>query len=224
MFVGHLGAALAAKTVEPRVPLGAYVAGGFGLDLLWPVFLLSGLETARVDPAASAFTPLRFVSYPWSHSLLMSVVWGGLAGLMTWRLAGHRRAALLVGLVVVSHWLLDCLTHVPDLPLWPGGPMAGLGLWNSIPGTFAVEGLMSGAAAAIYSRALPARDRAGRWAFWLLVATVGAIWASGPLSPPPPSIGAVIVVNLVLAPILLAWAAWIDRHRDPAGLWRGRVT
>jgi hypothetical protein len=216
MFVGHLAVALGAKTAEPRAPLAAYVAAAFGLDLLWPVFLLAGIETVRVHPGATAFTPLDFVSYPWSHSLLMSVAWGGLAAIVTSGISRNRRAALLIGLVVVSHWVLDWVTHVPDLPLWPRGPKMGLGLWNSTAATIAVEGLMLVAATVVYLRAMPARDRAGSWAFWLLIVTVTGIWISGPLSPPPPSVGAIIVVSLLLAPILPAWAAWIDRHRGPA--------
>jgi hypothetical protein len=215
MFVGHLAVALGAKTAQPRAPLAVYVAAAFGLDLLWPIFLLLGMERVRIQPGATAFTPLDFVSYPWSHSLLMSLAWAALATVVAARFAGTRGAALLIGLVVVSHWVLDWVTHIPDLPLWPGGPRAGLGLWDSIAATVAVEGLLIAAAAVAYARAMPARDRIGSWAFWLFILTVTAIWISGPFSPPPPSVNAVIAVTLLLAPILPAWAAWIDRHRGP---------
>lgn len=213
MFVGHLAVALGGKTVEPRVPLAAYVAGAFGLDLLWPAFLLAGIETVRIEPGATAFTPLVFVSYPWSHSLLMSVLWGGLAALLTARSSAGRRGARLIGLVVISHWVLDWITHVPDLPLWPGGPVFGLGLWKWTGATLVVEGLLFAAAIAIYSRAIPARDGTGTWAFWALVLTLTAVWISGPFSPPPPSVNAIIVVTLLLAVVLPAWSAVIDRHR-----------
>jgi membrane-bound metal-dependent hydrolase YbcI (DUF457 family) len=222
VFVGHLAVALGAKTVEPRAPLAVYVAAAFGLDLLWPVFLLAGIETVRVAPDATAFTPLDFVSYPWSHSLLMSAVWASLAALAAVKTLRVSRAAVAIGLAVGSHWILDWITHAPDLPLWPGGPRAGLGLWNSIPATLAVEGALFAIAVAFYARSTPARDAAGRWLFRLLVAIVTGIWISGPFSPPPPSVRAVIVVTLLLAPILPAWAAWIERHRrqPPARLER----
>jgi hypothetical protein len=213
MFVGHLAVALGGKTVEPRLSLAAYVAGAFGLDLLWPVFLLAGIEVVRIDPGASAFTPLAFVSYPWSHSLLMSVVWGGVAALIAARSPAGRRGALIIGAVVISHWVLDWVTHVPDLPLWPGGPKFGLGLWNSTPATLLVEGALFAAAIAIYSRAVPARDAAGKWSFRALVLLVTAVWISGPFSPPPPSVNAIIVVSLMVAAIFPLWAAFIDRHR-----------
>ena len=62
MFAGHLAVALGAKTAQPRAPLAAYVAAAYGLDLLWPVFLLMGMERVRIQPGATAFTPLDFVS------------------------------------------------------------------------------------------------------------------------------------------------------------------
>lgn len=217
MFAGHLGAALLAKSVEPRASLGVYVAAAYGLDMLWPVLLLGGVETVRIQPGATPFTPLVFVSYPWSHSLAMSAMGGGLAALAMTRVVSSRFASLAVGLVVVSHWFLDWITHVPDLPLWPGGPVEGLGLWRSTTATLLVEGAFFLAAIAAYVRGTRARDAAGRWAFWGFVVLVTLIWVSGPFSPPPPSVGAIIVVGIVGALLLPAWSAFIDRHRRPTG-------
>jgi hypothetical protein len=167
-----------------------------------------------VDASASAFTPLAFEHYPWSHSLSMAVIWGVIAGRIAASLLRQARAGAVVGLVVLSHWLLDFVTHVPDLPLWPGGPNVGLGLWNSIPGTYAVEGVLIAAAAAAYIRATRARRPAGTWALWGLLAFTGIIWAAGPVSPPPPDALAVAWVALALW-LLPPWAAWIDRNREP---------
>jgi uncharacterized membrane protein YoaK (UPF0700 family) len=103
------------------------------------------------------------------------------------------------------------------MPLWPGGPLVGLGLWHSVAATLVVEGVMLAVAVAAYTRAMPARDRTGTWAFvGLLVVCIGA-WISGPFSPPPPSVTAIVVVGLVMAVVLPLWAAWIDRHRRSAG-------
>lgn len=216
MFVGHLAVALGAKKVEPRVPLATLVAAAFGLDLLWPIFVLAGLETVRIQPGITAFTPLDFASYPWSHSLLMSAAWGVAAGTLAARLLNSRRVGLVVAAAVVSHWVLDLLTHRPDLPLWPGGPRVGLGLWNSVPGTLVVEGTMLAAAVAIYVRAAPARDAAGRWGFWGLVALLGTVWATGPISTPPPSSTAIGILGLSVAVLMVPWVMWIERHRS----WR----
>jgi hypothetical protein len=213
MFVGHLAVALVAKKSEPRVPLAALVAAVFGADFLWPVFLLLGLETVRIDPGNTAFTPLDFVSYPWSHSLAMDVAWGMLFGVIAASALRSRRAGVVVGLAFVSHWVLDFASHRPDMPLWPGGPVFGLGLWNSIPATLLVEGALFAAAIVIYSRGEPARDAVGRWAFWGLVVLCIGAWVSGPFSPPPPSVTAIATVTLVMAALFPPWAAWIDRHR-----------
>jgi membrane-bound metal-dependent hydrolase YbcI (DUF457 family) len=213
MFVGHLAVALGAKRAAPRVPLAALVAATYGLDLLWPMFLLAGLERVRIDAGNTAFTPLAFDHYPWTHSLLMAAVWSSLAGLAASSWLRSRCAGLIVGATVVSHWLLDFVTHRPDLPLWPGGPKAGLSLWQSVAGTLVVEGVLLAAGVALYRRRFSARDATGRWAFWGLVGFTGVIWLSGPWAAPPPSASAVAAVALALW-LFPVWAAWIERHRE----------
>jgi len=188
MFVGHTAVALVAKSREPRASLALLVAAAFGLDLLWPVFLLTGLERVRIDPGNTKFTPLAFESYPWSHSLVMTVVWGllGLVGVCVWK--GSRSTQVLVLLLVVSHWVLDYVSHRPDLPLWPGdSPMFGLGLWNSVSGTLVVEGAMLAAGVFLYLHGTKALDRVGSLGFWLLIGLSTMMWAGQPWSAPPPS-------------------------------------
>jgi hypothetical protein len=213
VFVGHLAAALGAKRVEPRLPLAALVGAAFGLDILWPIFLLAGVEVVRVDPGNTAFTPLDFASYPWSHSLLLALAWGGLAGWVAARRQGAARTGVVLAALVVSHWVLDVIAHRPDLPIWPGGPVAGLGLWHSVPATFAVEGALLVAGLAVYMGVAPARDRIGRWALAALVAVMAAIWISGPYAPPPPSVQAIAIVCLAGGVVFPLWAHWIERHR-----------
>jgi hypothetical protein len=210
MFVGHLAVALAAKAVAPSRSLGMLIGAAFALDLLWPVLLLMGLERVVIDPGITAFTPLRFENYPWSHSLLLAAVWGVAVGLPARR---DRAGALTLGALVVSHWVLDFVTHRPDLPLWPGGPLAGLGLWNSVPWTFAAEGALLATGLAIYLRATRARGRAGVWSLWSLVGLCTVIWASGPFSSPPPNATAIAIVGLAMW-LFPLWGAWIDRGRE----------
>lgn len=213
MFVGHLAVALGARRAEPRAPLAALIAAAYGLDLVWPVFLLAGIESVRIEPGNTAFTPLNFVHYPWSHSLSMAVIWGIAAGRVAAAVLKSARVGLVIGLTVVSHWVLDFVSHRPDLPLYPGGTLVGLGLWNSIPATFAVEGLLFVAAIAYYRRGVHPRDRQGQWAFWSLIVLCGLIWGSGPWSPPPPSVTAIAIVGLVMAVVFPAWGIWIDRRQ-----------
>lgn len=190
------------------------MGASFGLDLLWPVLLLAGFEVVRVDPGNTAFTPLAFESYPWSHSLVMVGAWAILAGALAWRRLGAKNAGILVGVVLVSHWVLDVVSHRPDLPLWPGGPEVGLGLWNSIPATLLVEGALFAICVELYRRGTTARDAVGRWALAGLVALTGVIWISGPWSPPPPGAQAIAGAGLAMW-LFPPWAGWIDRHRPP---------
>jgi hypothetical protein len=212
MFVGHLAAGLIAKRIEPRLSLGWYVAAVTLADLLWPVFVLAGVEHVRIVPGATAFTPLVFESYPWSHSLATMVVWGILlAALAGWR-GAPTRASVLLALMVVSHWVLDVATHAPDMPLWPGPSLRlGLALWNSIPATLIIEGAFWLVAIRLYLGSVRPRERVGPIAFWSLVVLTTVLWAFGPWSPLPPSATAVASFALV-GWLTIPWAGWADRH------------
>jgi hypothetical protein len=220
MFVGHLAVALGAKQAAPRAPLGALIGAAFALDLIWPVFLLAGIEMVRIDPGNTAFTPLAFDYYPWSHSFSMAIVWAVAIGRIAAAVLKHARAGLVIGLTVLSHWLLDFVTHRPDLPLWPGGPQVGLGLWNSIPLTLTIEGVLFAAGIALYLRATRPRDALGTWSLWGLVLLTTAIWVSGPFSPPPPSEMAIAVVALAMW-LFPLWGWWIERHRTAVAMPAG---
>ena len=213
MFVGHTAIALAAKATTPRVSLGWLVAAAFALDLLWPMFLVAGIEQVSIVPGATAFNPLVFDSYPWSHSLLMACVWGLCAAGVARLLGTSNGVAGLIAAVVVSHWVLDWVSHVPDLPLWPGqSPLFGLGLWNSVIGTLLVEGALYLVGIALYVRSTRPVDRIGSLGFWAFLVVCAAMWASSPWSPPPPSPKALAWFSFG-GWLLVAWAAWSDRHR-----------
>jgi hypothetical protein len=212
MFVGHMALALASKRSRPALSLGWFVAAVTLADLIWPVLVLAGVEHVRIEPGATAFTPLMFVSYPWSHSLLMLLVWGAALGaLARWRSRAAALDAVLLALLVVSHWVLDYVTHAPDLPLWPGqSPHLGLGLWNSVTGTLVIEGAIWVAGIAIYVRGRRS-NAVGVLALWSFVIVATAMWASGPWSPPPSSERALGWLALA-AWLLVPWAAVADRR------------
>jgi len=215
MFVGHYAVALATRPSARRAPLWVLILAVQWPDLLWPILLLAGVEQVRIDPGNTVVTPLDFVRYPISHSLLLDLVWGALlAAIVHWRYRDPK-SSLWVGAAVVSHWVLDWITHRPDLPLWPGGPRVGLGLWGSVSGTLLVELSLLAIGVVLYVRGTRAVDRTGQWAFWSLLALLLAIYVSNLLGPPPPSEAALAWVSLSLW-LLLPWAAWIDRHRTPA--------
>src|SRR5215831_26995 len=132
MFIGHFALGFAAKRAVPTTSLAALFAAAQFADILWPVLIATGLEQVRITPGDTAFTPLTFVSYPWSHSLAMLAVWGTLLGLAFRRGPDGPRQWWLIAALVVSHWCLDWIAHRPDMPLYPHGAGVGLGLWNSV--------------------------------------------------------------------------------------------
>lgn len=219
MFIGHFALGLAAKRVSPATSLATLFAAAQLIDLAWPLMLLAGLERVRIDPGNTAFTPLDFESYPWSHSLLMVAAWALVFGVVVrWR-TDDARAAWVTGALVLSHWLLDFLTHRPDLPLAPGAsPRLGLGLWESVPGTLAVELALFAAGVWIYVSATRPRSRRGTIALASLVGFLTVVYLGNVFGSPPPTPGAVAVVTLAMW-LFLPWAAWIERNRElqPSG-------
>jgi hypothetical protein len=214
MFIGHFGLGFAAKRIAPRVSLGtAFLAAQF-IDLLWPTLLLLGLETVRIQPGATAVTPLVFEHYPITHSLLAVIAWAVAVGGVFWMLRRNARDAAVVAALVVSHWLLDAVVHAPDLPIAPGGAArVGLGLWNSVIGTQLVEVPLLLFGAWLYARTTRARDKAGQWGLWGLVAFLLVVHAGNLLGPPPPSVAMIAWVGHAQW-LLVLWAYWVDRHRE----------
>jgi LexA-binding, inner membrane-associated putative hydrolase len=213
MFIGHFAVALAAKKVSPKTSLGTLILAAQLPDLLWPVFLLIGLEHAAIAPGATAVTPLAFLDYPFSHSLLADVGWGLVLAGGYAILRKNFRGACWLWLLVISHWVLDVISHQPDMPIWPGGgTLVGLGLWNSRAGTLAVEITMFAIGLAIYSSVTRPRDKTGAVALASFAAFLMIIYLANFFGPPPPNIRAVAIAGLGIW-LLMAWGFWIDRHR-----------
>jgi hypothetical protein len=215
MFVGHFGAAFAAKAIVPRPSLGWTFAAAQFVDLLWPTLLLAGVERVRIVPGATAANPLVFEHFPVSLSLLAVAGWALLVGAAYLALRRDLRGAILLAALVVSHWLLDAIVHVPDLPLYPGSAaVAGMGAWNSLPLTIAIEVPLFLLGAWLYARSTAPEDAVGRWGFRALVATLLAIQAGNLFGAPPPSVAAIAVVGQAQW-LLVIWGYWVDNHRRP---------
>lgn len=213
MFIGHYAVGLVLKRAAPRTSLGWLIAAPQLADMLWPILRLAGVEQVRVDPGNTAVTPLTFDSYPVSHSLVTLCAWGVLLGLICFWRTKLGRGAVWLGIAVVSHWVLDWITHRPDMPLAPWSPVkVGLGLWSSRPATAIVESLLFAAGVWLYVKSTRPRDRLGRWSFLGFIALLGVIDAANLLGPPPPDIRAVAFVGLALW-LFPFWTAWFDRHR-----------
>lgn len=217
MFIGHFAVGFASKKWAPRASEGALMLAPLFLDLVWPVFLATGLETVRIDPGNTAFTPLDLHDYPYSHSLVTAVVWSLLVAGLYFAITRYRRGAAVIGLGVFSHWVLDFVTHRPDMPLYPGSAThVGLGLWNSRAGTLLVEGAMFAAGVAIYARCTRALNRRGTLAFWSLAIVVVVLYLGAALGPPPPNEKALRMAAFV-SWLFVPWAWWMDRNRRFVG-------
>lgn len=214
MFIGHFAVGYASKRWAPDVNIAVLLAAPLLADLLWPVFLLLGIEHVRIVPGWTAVNAMDLYDFPWSHSLLLLAVWGALLGALVARWQG-RAAGLVVFAGVLSHWLLDWATHKYDMPLWPGGPELGLYLWRSRPLTWAVELPLYALGAWLWLSATRARNRRGAigaWFFILLMLTFYLLDTGAP----PPSARIIAISALIASAVLLAFAWWFDRHREAA--------
>ena len=217
MFIGHFGVALAAKEVAPRTSLGTLVMAAQFADLIWPIFLLLGVERVIIAPGTTAVTPLDFISYPLSHSLLADIGWACIFAGIYKMVKRDSRGAVCLWFVVISHWLLDALSHRPDLPLFPdSSTYIGLGLWNSRFWTILVEGLIFVIGARLYARDTHPRDRTGALALRSFIALLIFFYLLNIFGPPPPSEKAIAFSALGMW-LFVVWAYWLDRHRLATG-------
>ncbi|HEU5041096.1 MAG TPA: hypothetical protein VFT84_09765 [Gemmatimonadales bacterium] len=222
MFLGHFGAALALKRAEPKVSLGTLFLATQLVDLLWGGCLLVGWEEVRIDPGYTAVTPLQFVHYPITHSLVGTLGWALALGAIyyswpTRDTSRHWQAAAIVALAVLSHFPLDVLVHIPDLTIAGDGTRRlGLGLWQHRGATLALELFTLAVGLAVYvvfrSRRHPVR--AGRLA-GLVVVLVG-IYLASVFGPPPPDVTTLAIADIVGLLLLALFAGWVDRRATPA--------
>ncbi|HET7613532.1 MAG TPA: hypothetical protein VFK26_06365 [Gemmatimonadaceae bacterium] len=217
MFLGHYGLAFAARRAAPRTSLGTLTFAAEFLDELWPILLLLGVEQVRIVPGLMTMSPLDFVFYPYSHSLLMAVVWAVVIGGIYFAIRRYGRGGWIVGLLVLSHWLLDLPMHRADLPLWFGdsSPKLGWGVWNSLIATYLIEFGIFAVGVYAYARVTRARDRIGSWGLWTYVILLAAVYI-GSNGPPPASERALALSALgIWVFVPLAW--WVDKHRYYTG-------
>jgi len=214
MFIGHFAVGFAAKRADSRPSLGTLFFASQFIDLLWPIFLLLGLERVQIEPGNTAFAPLNFVYYPFSHSLFGVLVWAALFAAIYFLIRKNARSAIILGGLVLSHWLLDLLTHRPDLPLAPwSSAKVGLGLWNSVALTLVVEGSLFAAGVYLYAKATRPKNKKGSIGLWSLVGFLSVIYLLNVFGEPPPSAEAIAIAGLSMW-LLVAWGYWIDRNRS----------
>jgi membrane-bound metal-dependent hydrolase YbcI (DUF457 family) len=140
MYIGHVGAALAAKRARPSAGLVALLVATYTPDWVDSALCLAGL-----------YHPERLISHTIPAVVLFALVGFALYGLKTrdWT------AALVVAGVILSHVVLDWLTGYK--PIWPDGPMIGLSLYDRPVWDFLAEGLVIFVGVVLYARTLPPR-------------------------------------------------------------------
>ena len=214
MFIGHFGVGFGAKKLAKNTSLGTLFLASQFIDLLWPIFLIFGLEKVVIEPGNTVITPFNFIYYPYSHSLIGVLVWAILFGAVYYFLKKNLKVAILLGVLVLSHWVLDFITHRPDLPLMIGSEttFVGLGLWNSFAGSVIVESLIFLGGIYLFFSITKAKNKTGTYSLWGLVIFLTLIYIMNTLGPPPDSVDAIGYVGLTQW-LLIAWAYWIDRNR-----------
>lgn len=214
MFVGHIGVALGAKGLAPKVPLPVLILAAQFLDVLWPIFLMAGIEHARIEPGFTAASPLDLYYFPFSHSLAAALAWAAMFGAAYFFFREDSWGGWVLAALVLSHWPLDLIVHRPDLLLYPGDTERyGYALWNSVGQTLLLEGAIFLAGILVYCGVTRAKDRAGSYSFWSLMLLLGLVWLDSIFGPPPSTMTVVAVAGLAGTVIIFAWAGWIERHR-----------
>ena len=210
MFVGHYGVSFAAKRVAPTVPLWVLFIAVQLLDVFWAPFVLLGIEKVRIVPGITASNPLDLYYMPYTHSLVAAVLWAG-AAFLVYRVSSNQdragKAAFVVALAVLSHWLCDFVVHRPDLPLYDNTAKVGLGLWNAPAVAFALEAtlLFGGMWLYIGPAGVPRR---GLILFGLVMLAIQAYVFFGP---PPVSDSAAAWTALVSYAVFAAIIARMER-------------
>jgi hypothetical protein len=208
MFIGHYGVSLAAKRQAPDLSLGWLFLAVQGLDVLFGIFVLSGVEHLRIVPGFTRYNPYDLYDMPWSHSLLSSVGWSIAITIAVRAMGRSWPVASALGGAVFSHFVLDLPMHTPDMPLWSNDSVKlGLGLWNHVPLSLVLELLCFALGALSYARTCAALGPR----FWCFVAAMVGLTLATPFLPPPGGPREFAVQALFAYVALAFWAAWLDR-------------
>jgi hypothetical protein len=215
VFVGHYSAAFLARGLAGRAPLWTLLLAAQLVDVLWAVFVLAGVERVRLDPSLPS-NPLVLEHMPWTHSLLGTMLWAGLAFAAARRWLGPARIAAAVAAVVASHWFLDLVVHRPDLTLFGQPPKLGFALWNHPLAAFATEIALLAASVWFCVRRETGAGRAGRARRVVaLGALLALVQASLLVTPLPTAVPALVISTLAFF-LVVAWAGRRVERPAPA--------
>lgn len=224
MFVGHYGVALALKGAQTRASLGLLFLGVQFVDILFFPLVLTGVERMNIVPGFTDSTHFELAFMPYTHSLLASVLWALLitaGALVVLREQPARRSvAVILGVAVFSHWVLDWIVHTPDLPLLgDSSTKLGLGLWNDAQLTFILEAALLAGGLWLYLRFTEstAESRLGRFGMTGLVVVLLSLNLYNLFGPPPATFLEIFGFAMLSYFGFAALAFWLDRHRTAKG-------
>lgn len=213
MFIGHFAPALIAAARPRAAGLGTLFVAAQLVDIGFAALLIPGVEAMRIVPGITAMNPMDLYHMPYTHSLLGALIWATLFGALVWLATKRKEAATGAALVVVSHWFVDLLVHIPDLTLYGMPPKLGLGLWNHPPIAMPLEILLIGGAFVYYLRRTEAPKGDGR--LWLLAGLLAFAQAADWFGPKEPVYSPAIPATMLFAYALLAGtAAWAGANRQ----------
>jgi hypothetical protein len=216
MFIGHFAPALVAAARPKAAGLGTLFVAAQLVDIGFAALLIPGVEAMRIVPGITAMNPMDLHHMPYTHSLLGSLLWAAAFGALVLAATKRRAAAIGAALVVVSHWFVDLLVHIPDLTLYGAPPKLGLGLWNHPAIAMPLELAFIGAALVYYAR----RTRAptGNRRLWILAGLLAFAQSVDWFGPKEPVYSLAIPATMLFAYALLAGtAAWAGANRHSAG-------
>ena len=214
MFIGHFAPALIAAARPTAAGLGTLFVAAPLVDIGFAALLIPGIEAMRIVPGITAMNPMDLHHMPYTHSLLGAAIWAGVFGLLVWLTTKRRAAAIGATLVVVSHWFIDLLVHIPDLTLFGTPPKLGLGLWNHPLVAMPLEIALIGGAFFYYMRRTEAP--AANWRLWALAGLLVFAQATDWFGPKEPVYSLAVPATMLFAYALLAgMAAWAGANRQP---------
>lgn len=215
MFIGHFGISFAAKKFAPKVSLATLFIATQFVDILWPFLLVLGVEKVAVTPGYTKTNAFEFLHFPYTHSLFMGLVWGVIVGGIHWLVKHDKRSALVIGFCVLSHWLLDVIVHIADLPLSPfGNYKVGFGLWNYVGITLIVETTIFLTSAYVYASITKPKNKAGKWSLWTLIILLLIITLSNTFGPTPSDSVMILFYSFVIMiAIIVGLSYWVDKNR-----------
>jgi hypothetical protein len=213
MLAGHVATALIARTRVRAASTGTFMLAAVLADLLAFVLVLIGIERIEFLDGRGAAQYFHPLDISFSHSLLGGLACGALLAAVLIAAGLPRRAAGISAFLVMSHWVLDVISHPPDMPLAPGvAGRLGLGLWTSVPATVVVEGGLWLAALVVFARG--AGGGLGRRSlYWIGAAVITVVWYGNIAGPPPPNPSVAPLTSLLMFALIVAWGYAIDSMR-----------